>query len=149
VKILHQGFATTTTNLGGATILGFVQGNFSSSSSFKTLSNPAEAVPSIDQGGVTARGKEATPAACPTLDSAFGAKSEDEFGGQAQPPLHPSQDLQQGRQARTIPSESLAFALIKQLNQELANASSAQEKTKRRATWRSSWLFSGRLSKDS
>jgi hypothetical protein len=51
VKILHQGFATTT-HLGGATILGSIQGNFSSSP-FKTLSNPAEAVLPIDQGRVT------------------------------------------------------------------------------------------------
>ena len=66
VKFLHhQGFATTT-HLGGATILGFIQSDFSSSP-FKAISSPAEAVPPIDQGRVTTRGKDAAPAARPTL----------------------------------------------------------------------------------
>jgi hypothetical protein len=79
VKFLHQGLATTAHLLGGATILGFIQGNFSSSP-FKAISSPAEAVLPIDQGRVVNRGKDAASAACPTLvAAAFGAKSEDEF----------------------------------------------------------------------
>jgi hypothetical protein len=137
VKILHQGFSTTT-HLKGATILGFIQGSFSSSP-FKTLSNPAEAVLPIDQGRVTTRGKETAPVACPTLDSMFGAKSEDEFVAlpgevdtlEDRPNhlfIHP-RIFTRADGPRTIPAKSLAFALIEQLNQELANASSAQEKT--------------------
>jgi hypothetical protein len=41
VSFLHQGLATTI-HLGGATILGFVQGNFSTSP-FKVIGRPADA----------------------------------------------------------------------------------------------------------
>ena len=46
VHLLHQGFASAT-NLGGATILGFIQGKFSSSP-FKTIVRPSDAVPPVN-----------------------------------------------------------------------------------------------------
>ena len=76
VNFLHQGFATTT-HLGGATILGFIQGNFSVSP-FKVLARPADATLPIDHGRSTTRGKT-TPTACPTLVAIFGASDEDAF----------------------------------------------------------------------
>jgi hypothetical protein len=136
VKFLHQGFSSTT-HLGGPTILGFIQGNFTSSP-FKAISNPAEAVLPIDQGRVTTRGKESAPTACPKLASIFGAKSEEEFvalTGEvdtlADRPnhlfIHP-RIFTRADGPRTIQAKSLAFALIKQFNQDLTNASSDQEK---------------------
>jgi hypothetical protein len=65
VNFLHQRFATVT-HLGGDMILGFVQGNFTTSP-FKVISScPADAVVSIDHGRSATRG-ETAPAACPTL----------------------------------------------------------------------------------
>jgi hypothetical protein len=69
----------------------------------------------------------------------LGAKSEDEFVAlpgevdtlEDRPNhlfIHP-RIFTRADGPRTIPAQSLAFALIEQLNQELANASSAQEKT--------------------
>ena len=63
VNFLHQGFATTT-HLGGDMILGFIQGNFSTSP-FKVIGRPADAVIPIDHGRAKTRGKTA-PTACPT-----------------------------------------------------------------------------------
>ena len=80
VKFLHQGLATTT-HLGGETVLGFVQGNFSSSP-FKVLANPSEATLPVDLGRSATRGKT-EPAACPTRASFFGAAGPDAF---ANPP---------------------------------------------------------------
>ena len=76
VHLLHQGFVSTNT-LGGATILGFIQGNFSSSP-FKVIVRPRDAVVPINQGRAVTRG-QTTPAACPTIKSVFEAKSADEF----------------------------------------------------------------------
>ena len=76
VKFLHQGFATTT-HLGGETILGFIQGNFSSSP-FKVLETPSQATLPIDLGRSTTR-NNGDPIACPTLGAFFGATSPDTF----------------------------------------------------------------------
>jgi hypothetical protein len=62
VSFLHQGFATTT-HLGEATILGFIQGNFSASP-FKVIGRPTNAVIPIDKGRTLTRGKT-TLIACP------------------------------------------------------------------------------------
>jgi hypothetical protein len=75
VSFLHQGFATTTQHLGGATILGFIQGNFSASP-FKVIGRPTNAVIPINQGRASTRGKT-TPTACPTLVATFGATDEE------------------------------------------------------------------------
>ena len=56
VKFLHHGFSTTT-HLGGEMILCFIQGNFSSSP-FKVICCPSEAVQPIGQGRVTTHGKD-------------------------------------------------------------------------------------------
>ena len=77
VKFLHHGFATTT-HLGGPMILCFIQGNFSSSP-FKVIPLPGEAVRPIDQGRPTTRGKDTGPTACPDLDKMLGATDQDDF----------------------------------------------------------------------
>ena len=119
-------------------ILGFIQGNFSSSP-FKAISDPADAVSPIDQGRVTTREKDVSPVARPTLASFMGAASEDEFvalAGEvdtlADRPnhlfVHPK-IFTRADGPRTMPAKSLACALIRQLNRDPTNASSSQEKT--------------------
>jgi hypothetical protein len=76
VHFLHQGFVSATT-LGGAIILGFIQGKFSSSP-FKAIIHPTDAVRPTHQGRAVTRG-QATSAACPTIKSIFSVSKTDEF----------------------------------------------------------------------
>jgi hypothetical protein len=136
VSFLHQGFATTT-HLGGATILGFIQGNFSASP-FKVIGRPADVVIPIDQGRASTRGK-ATPTACPTLAATFGATNEDTFAALpgevdklANRPnhlfIHPRLFTKAGG-PKTMRSKTLAWAIIKELSEEFAAAETVQERT--------------------
>ena len=135
VNFLHQGFVTTT-KLGGATILAFIQGNFSSSP-FKVLGRPADVVVPIDRGRATTRGK-AAPTACPTLVAIFAASSEDAFAALpgevetlANRPnhilVHP-RIFTMAEGPKTIRSKALAWNIIKRMNEELANAETDQER---------------------
>ncbi len=135
VSFLHQGFATTT-HLGGATILGFIQGNFSASP-FKVIGRPADVVIPIDQGRASTRGK-ATPTACPTLAATFGATNEDTFAAlpgevdkltnrPSHLLIHPPLFTKTGR-PKAMRSKTLAWAIIKELSEELAAAETDQER---------------------
>lgn len=135
VNFLHQGFATTT-HLGGDVILGFIQGNFSTSP-FKVIGRPADAVIPIDQGRATTRGKTA-PTACPTLAAIFGAGSGDEFAAlpgevdtlAGRPNhifVHPSLfTIADG--PKSARSKTLAWAIVDKLATELLTAGSDQER---------------------
>jgi hypothetical protein len=137
VHFLHQGFVSTTT-LGGATILGFVQGNFSSSP-FKVIVRPSDAVLPIDQGRVATRGQQASQAACPTIQSIFGANDANEFAAlpgeidtlEGMPNhifVHPRIFTRAGG-PKTVRSKDLAWGVIKQLTEELAAATTDSERT--------------------
>jgi hypothetical protein len=76
VHFLHQGFTSTAT-LGGATILGFIQGKFSSPQ-FKTIVRPAHAGSYLlTKEGAATRG-QATPSTRPTIKSTPGGASDAE-----------------------------------------------------------------------
>ncbi len=136
VNFLHQGFATTP-KLGGATILAFIQGNFSSSP-FKVISRPADVVLPIDRVRAPTRGTEAS-AKCPTLDSIFTVTGEDEFAalpGEVETLdkrpnhllVHP-RIFTRADGPKSIRSKTLAWAIIQQKKEELASAGSEQEKS--------------------
>jgi hypothetical protein len=137
VNFLHQGFATTP-KLGGATILAFIQGNFSSSP-FKVISRPADVVLPIDRVKAPTRGTAAS-AECPTLDSIFSATGADEFAalpGEVETTLekrpnhlfvHP-RIFTRADGPKSMRSKVLAWAIIQQKKEELASAGSAQEKS--------------------
>ena len=137
VKFLHHGFATTT-HLGGPMILCFIQGNFSSSP-FKVIPLPGEAVRPIDQGRPTTRGKDTGPTACPDLDKMLGATDQDDFaaltGDQedtlADRPnhlfIHPRL-FTKTEGPRTIRAKALAYAIIENLNSDFQASTSEQEK---------------------
>ena len=147
VKFLHHGFATTT-HLGGPMILCFIQGNFSSSP-FKVISLPGEAVKPIDQGRPTTRGKDTGPTACPTLDKMLGATGEDAFaaltGDQedtlADRPnhifIHP-RVFTKAEGPRSIRAKTLAYAIIHELNSDLHDSATEQEKLEMRNEIKSS-----------
>jgi hypothetical protein len=137
VNFLHQGFVTTH-QLGGATILAFIQGNFSSSP-FKVLGRPADFVIPIDHGKAATRGT-AAPTACPTLASIFAASDENAFVAlpgevgtltlENRPNhlfVHP-RIFTRADGPKTMRSKTLAWAIIKQMNEELTNAGTDQEK---------------------
>ena len=136
VNFLHQGFATTP-KLGGATILAFIQGNFSSSP-FKVISRPEDIVIPIDRVRAPTRGTAASEE-CPTLDSIFAVTSEDEFvalpGEVETLKMRPNHLLIHPRiftkadGPKSIRSKTLAWAIIQQKKEELASAVSAQEKS--------------------
>ena len=139
VNFIHQGFATTT-HLGGATILGFIQGNFSTSP-FKVISRPADAVLPIDHGRTTTRGKT-TPTACPSLATIFGSRDEEAFAvlkGEvdtlADRPnhlfIHP-RIFTKADGPKTMRSKKLASAIVQQLTEELNAADTEQERTEAR-----------------
>ena len=135
VHLLHQGFVSTTT-LGGATILGFVQGKFISSP-FKAIVRPSDAVLPIDHGRAATRGQSA-PTACPTIKSIFSASNADEFAAlpgevdtlEGMPNhifVHP-RIFTRADGTKTIKSKELAWEIIKQLSNELTAATSDRER---------------------
>jgi hypothetical protein len=135
VQLLHQGFVSTTT-LGGATILGFIQGKFSSSP-FKTIVRPADAVKPIDLGRAMTRG-QAAPAACPTAKSIFSVSNAEEFAAlpgevdtlDGMPNhifVHP-RIFTRTDGVRATRSKDLAWDIIKQLTEELNNATTDSER---------------------
>jgi hypothetical protein len=137
VSFLHQGFATTT-HLGGATILGFIQGNFSASP-FKVVGRPTDAVIPIDKGRASARGKT-TPTACPTLVATFGMTDEGTFAALpgevdklANRPnhlfIHPRLFTKAGG-PKAMRSKTLVWAVIKELLEELTAAETDQERAR-------------------
>ena len=79
-------------------ILCLIQGNFSSSP-FKAICRPTEAVQSIDQGRPTTHGKDTRPTVCPTLAAMFGATDQGEFAALPgdQEPFHPPTQGSLGR----------------------------------------------------
>jgi hypothetical protein len=140
VHFLHQGFATTP-HLGGETILGFVQGNFSASP-FKVIGRPSEAVTPIDQGWSATRVKSA-PTACPTLGAILGAQDKDAFAtlpGEldtlADRPnhlfIHPRM-FTKADGPKTMRSKELAWALVTHLNEALTKAGTNEEQAEARA----------------
>jgi hypothetical protein len=141
----HQGFATTP-HLGGETILGFIQGNFSASP-FKVIRRPSEAVTLIDQGRSETRVKSA-PTACPTLGAILGAQGKDAFAtlpGEidtlADRPNHLFIHLRMFTKAdgpKTMRSKELAWALVNQLNAALTRQEPTKNKPKRAKNKRSS-----------
>jgi hypothetical protein len=135
VHFLHQGFVSATT-LGGATILGFIQGKFSSSP-FKTIVRPPDAVRPTDQGRTMTRG-QATPAACPTIKSIFSVSDADEFAAlpgevdtlDGMPNhifVHP-RIFARTDGIRTARSKDLAWDIIEQIAEELNNATTDSER---------------------
>ncbi len=135
VQLLHQGFVSTTT-LGGAAILGFVQGKFSSSP-FKTIVRPADAVKPTDLGRAMTRG-QAAPAACPTAKPIFSVSNAEEFAAlpgevdtlDGMPNhifVHP-RIFTRTDGIRATRSKDLAWEIIKQLTEELNNATTDSER---------------------
>jgi hypothetical protein len=137
VHFLHQGFAATTHQQGGPTILGFIQGNFGSSP-FKVLGRPADAVTPVDQGRSATRG-EATPAMCPTLVAMFGAQDGDAFAalpgevdtledGPNHLFVHP-RIFTQADGSKSVRAKELAWALIKEhVSEGLTTVETEQER---------------------
>ena len=122
-------------------ILCFIQGNFSSSP-FKAICRPNEAVQPIDQGRPTTRGKDTGPTACPMLAAMLGVtSSQDELSallpGNQEDTLadrpnhlffHP-RIYMKAVGPRTSKVKAVAYATIEQLNSELAASTTDQEKS--------------------